>query len=194
MYEFNTTVANYVISTANNGTVTVQGMVYRTIPHCSRTPLNSNYSYQQGARWNAPGTLPVLYTSGSVAGARAYVAWEEAFSGVALADWAPEDQPDLLVLSIEASFADLATDSGLRYYGLPSAYPVGYLGSEMWTVTQPIGAAIAAAGWPGLVTRSATVSDWSGPIHQWAEVAIFTNQTSVPGLVQRIDYNDWYRP
>src|SRR5438309_12016293 len=161
MFEYNRTVANYVTSTANNGTVTVQGTIYRTIPHHSKTPLSSNYSYEQGARWNAPGTLPVLYTSGSVAGARAYVIWEEAFSGLPLDDWAVENQPDLLVLSIEASFADLASDSGLKYYGLPATYPVGYLGSEMWTATQPIGAAIAAAGWPGLVTRSATMSDWS---------------------------------
>lgn len=192
MFGFNAAAATYVISPANNGTITVQGNVYRTIPHGSQTPLSSSYAYNFGGRWNAAGTFPVLYTSASLAGARAYINWQAAFSGVALADWAPEDRPDLLVLSIEASFADVASDSGLKYYGLPNTYPTGYLGSESWTVTQPIGASIYAAGWPGLVTRSATMSDWSGPIHEWAEIAIFTTQAPAPSLLQRIDYEDWY--
>jgi hypothetical protein len=192
MFGYNAAAATYVITPANNGTITVQGNVFRTIPHGSQTPLSSSFAYDLGGRWNGAGTVPVLYTAASVAGARAYVNWQADFAGVDLADWAPEDQPDLLVLSIAASFADVATDSGLTFYGLPTTYPTGYLGSEAWVFTQPIGATIYAAGWPGLVTRSATMSDWSGPLAEWAEVVIFTGQAPVPGLVQRIPYKDWY--
>ena len=190
---YNAAAATYVTSPANNGTITVQGNIYRIIPHSSQTPLSSSYASDLGGRWNGPGTFPVLYTSASMAAARAFVNWQVNFGGIDLADWAPEDQPDLLVLSIEAAFADVASDSGLKFYGLPTPYPIGYLGSEAWTSTQPIGAAIYSAGWPGLVTRSATMSDWSGPIHEWAEVAIFTGQAPTPALVERIDYKDWYQ-
>ncbi len=192
MFLYNTTAATFVVSPTSQGTIQVQGNLFRTIPHISQTPLSSDFAYNLGSRWNAPGSYPVLHTSGSVAGARAFVNWQAEFFGVPLADAAAEDQPDLLVLSIEATFADVASDSGLALYGLPKTYPLGYQGNDAWTITQPIGASIYAAGLPGLVTRSATLSSWSGPMHEWAEVAIFTDLAPAPRLVDRFSYQDWY--
>jgi len=186
---YNNTAATFVL---NEGTIQVNGTLFRAIPHGSQTPLSSQYAYQYGGRWNAPGSYPVLYTSGSVAGVRAYVDWQASYYGVDLADWAPEDQPDLLVLSIQGSYANVATNSGLTFYGLPTSYPIGYLGQEAWTFTQPIGATIYADGWAGLVTRSATASSWSGSMHEWAEVALFTERAQSPVLIDRFDYRAWY--
>jgi hypothetical protein len=75
---------------------------------------------------------------------------------------------------------------------LPTTYPIGYLGQDAWAITQPIGAFIYSGGWPGLVTRSATASSWSGPMHEWAEVALFTERAPEPLLVDRLDYRAWY--
>jgi hypothetical protein len=187
--QYSNATATFVV---NQGSIQVDGTVFRAIPHGSQTPLSSQYAYQYGGRWNASASYPVLYTSASVAGVRAYVDWQVSYYGVDLADKAPEDQPDLLVLSIQGSFADVATNSGLTFYGLPTTYPIGYLGQEAWTITQPIGAFIYAQGWPGLVTRSATASSWSGLMPEWAEVALFTERAPAPVLVDRLDYRAWY--
>jgi hypothetical protein len=192
MFMYNATAATFVISPSNQGTVQVQGTMFRTIPHSSQTPLSADFNYNLGSRWNEPGTYPVLYMSASVAAARAYVEWQSDYFGLLWADMAPEDQPDLLVLTIEASCADVASDSGLTFYGLPKTYPIGYLGPEAWTITRPIGASIYEAGWPGLVTRSATLTSWSGPMSEWAEVALFTEKAPAPLLVDRLAYRDWY--
>ncbi|SRR6266851_193358 len=187
--QYSNAAATFVV---NQGAVQVNGTVFRAIPHGSATPLSSQYAYEYGGRWNAAGSYPVLYTSSSVAGARAYVDWQASYYGVNLADWAPEDQPDLLVISIEGSYADIATNPGLTFYGLPTTYPVGYLGQEAWTITQPIGAFIYAEGWAGLVTRSATAASWSGSMDQWAEVALFTERAASPVLIDRLDYRAWH--
>jgi hypothetical protein len=192
MFLYNTTAANFIISPSNQGAVHVQGMVFRTIPHSSQTPLSADFAFNSGGRWNFPGSYPVLHTSASVTGARAFVDWQSDYFGLPWDDVAPERQPDLLVLSIDASFADVASDTGLTSYGLPVTYPIGYLGSEAWTITRPIGASIYAAGWPGLVTRSATMSSWSGPMSEWAEVAVFTDVSTAPLLIDRFEYRDWY--
>ena len=184
--------ATFTITSANQGTVAVQGNVFRAIPHGSATPLSTQFAFELGGRWNSPSSYPVFYTSGSVTGVRNYVNWQAENYGLPLDSWAPEDQPDLLVVSVDGSFADLATDFGLVNRGLPPTYPLGYLASESWSITQSIAATLYLAGWPGLVTRSATASSWSGPITEWAEVAIFSERFGTPAMVSRIAYRDWY--
>lgn len=174
------------------GTADFQGNLYRSVPHSSQTPLSTDYAYNYGGRWNPPGTYPVMYTSTSVDGAKAFVDWQADFFGIGWADRAPEDQPDLLVLTFNATLADVATDSGLALHGLPKTYPLGYQSPSAWTITQPIGVSICATGVAGLVTRSASMSNWSGPITEWAEVAIFAQQAPKPVLVDRFAYSDWY--
>lgn len=192
MQDYNSSVATFTYTPTNGGTISVQGFVFRAIPHSSQTPLSTSYAQSQGGRWNLADSFPVLYTSGAISSVRAFVDWQAQYYGVEWSDRAPEDEPDLLVLQIEGSFADVATNSGLAFYGLPTTYPTGYLGPESWSITQPIGTAIYAACWPGLVTRSASVSNWSGPMHQWAELALFTDKGLAPRLVDRVDYRSWY--
>lgn len=184
--------ATFTITSAGQGTVLVDGNLFRTIPHGSATPLSSQFAFDFGGRWNSPGSYPVLYTSSSVTGARNYVNWQADHAGLPLDAWAPENQPDLLIISVTASFADLATDYGLVNRGLPPTYPVGYLGSDSWTITQTIAATLYMANWPGLVTRSATAPSWTGPITEWAEVAVFSDRAGPPTLVDRVAYKDWY--
>ena len=177
----------------SGGTITVQGYVFRAIPHSSQTPLSGDFAYAKGGRWNAAGTYPVLYTTGTIATAQAFVNWQAQYYGFDWMDRSPEDQPDLLVLQVDGAFADVATNSGLAFYSLPETYPLGYLGPETWSTTQPIGAAIWTAGWPGLVTRSASLSDWSGKMNEWAELALFADQSPPPRLIDRIEFRDWYQ-
>lgn len=173
------------------GSVTCSGTLYRAIPHSSNAPLASEYSLAQGGRWNAAGSFPVIYTGASQQVVRSYVDWHATFYGVPLCDYQPDDLPDLVIMSFSATMADLATDSGLVYYGLPVDYPVGYPAGQH-TATQPIGLSIFNAGCCGIVTRSATVTSWNGPVHLWAEVAIFATQSPQPQLLDRIPFADWY--
>jgi RES domain-containing protein len=175
----------------DGGTINVNGYVFRAIPHSSQDPLSTAFSYAAGGRWNAAGTAAVLYTAGTIATARAFVNWQASYYGWDWSDRPPEEQPDLLVLQVNGSYADVATNSGLAFYNLPSTYPVGYLAPETWSITQPIGEVIYNAGWPGLVTRSASLDDWSGQISQWAELVLFPERGS-PLVVDRITYLDWY--
>lgn len=173
------------------GSVTCSGMLYRAIPHSSDAPLASEFSVTQGGRWNPAGSFPVIYTGASEEVVRSYVDWHATFYGVPLADFQPEDLPDLVIMSFSATMADVATDSGLVYYGLPVAYPLGYSAGQH-TASQPLGLSIFSAGYCGIVTRSATVPDWGGPIHLWAEVAIFASQSPQPQLLDRIPFAQWY--
>jgi hypothetical protein len=106
----------------------------------------------------------------------------------------PESLPDLLVLDLELdNIADLTVNAGLEEIGLPATYPVGYVTSSSWTVTQTVGATIYDAGHTAILTRSATATEWSGPVEAWGEIAVFANQAPKPALTERISHGDWLR-
>lgn len=170
---------------------TYSGTVYRCIPSPSTTPLSTEYSVTYGGRWNAAGSYPVMYTFLSEQLARQW--WlGNSMPPFPVKERQPELLPDLLVLDWELdNVADLTCTAGLEEVGLPSTYPVGYTGQTSWTVTQSVGATVNASGHTGILTRSASTTEWSGRVESWAEIAVFTDQAPSPTLTKRIPSGDW---
>jgi hypothetical protein len=114
------------------------------------------------------------------------------FYGVPLEDRPPEELPDIVIFNASLSVTNVATSAGLASFGLPVTYPVGFETTDAYTTTQPIGQQIYDAGALGLVTRSATLNRWDGPMVEWAEVAIFTERFSEFALVGRYPWDQWF--
>jgi hypothetical protein len=192
MANYNSTVGTFELTSPYQQAFTFTGLLFRCIPNSSQTPLAANFALTAGGRWNPAGSFAVLYTCASVEVARSFVNARAQKYGVPWNERPREEQPDLLVLNLNATFTDVATDSGLQRYGLPVSYPVGYQLESSYVITQPIGQAIFNSGASGLVARSATSSSWTGSIPQWAEVAIFVDHSDSPQVVDRVPYADWY--
>ncbi len=168
------------------------GILYRTIPSYSTEPLTARFSIE-GGRWNPPNAYLVLYTYGAVPTAQVAFTTYALNLGIDIANINPEFQRDLVVLQMNVNnLADIATNVGIQKFGLPPEYPIGFESEAAWATTRPIGTAIYAAGAAGVVTRSARLSDWSGTIEGWAEVAVFPDRSEAPVLVERLAFSDWF--
>ncbi|MHB8572611.1 MAG: RES family NAD+ phosphorylase [Candidatus Dormibacteria bacterium] len=168
------------------------GTTFRLIPHGSAEPLAFSYSLG-GGRWNAPNTFPVMYTFNDTATARQYMSALETIGGFSWSEVQPEKQLDLLVLTWNVGgLVDLATDGGLTVYNLPTTYPSGFEAQSSWAVTQPVGAAIFQSGATGIVARSASATNFSGPPISWTELAIFAERADPPTLFDRVLFDEWY--
>jgi len=145
-----------------------------------------------GGRWNPEGSFPALYTFLNLETAQKWATTSYAQAGLAFGTMQPERLPDLMILSgTYENVADLTVDAGLTEVGLPSSYPVGYLNSTAWSVTQPIGATIYSEGHTSILVRSASASSWDGPTQNWAELVVFMDQAQTPEMVERVPYKDW---
>jgi RES domain-containing protein len=180
---------------AYNATTTqfaFSGVLYRTIPSYSNEPLTARFSIE-GGRWNPPNTHLVLYTYSAVQTAQVAFTNYALNLGIDIANVNPEFHRDMVVLQLNLDhLADVATNMGLQNFGLPQEYPVGFKSEADWTKTRPIGQKIYASGAGGIVTRSASLSEWSGPIEGWAEVAVFPDRCEAPVLVERLAFSDWF--
>ena len=180
----------YNVGTIN--TFSFDGTLFRCVLPSHNEPLNSTYSQVSGGRWNPAGSFPVLYTFTSPQSANYWIETRWASLGFTWEEVAPERLPDLAVVTVQLeALADVATDAGLQFFGLPATYPVGFETPAAYAVTRPIGVEIHARQVAGLVTRSATARRWQGPIINWGEVAIFTEYASPPTLVERLSYLKW---
>lgn len=170
------------------------GNVFRLVPHGSSEPFSTTHSLG-GGRWNAPNTFPVTYTFTDTVTAQQYMTVQEIQGGFSWLEVQPERQPDLLVMNWEITgLVDMATNEGLAVYNLPATYPSGFEFVSSWAVTQPIGTSMFETGAVGLVARSASATDFSRPVINWAEIAVFSERVSLPNLIDRIPFDDWYGP
>ncbi len=102
--------------------------MYRTIPATSTTPLATQYTVSAGGRWNAKGSIEVLYTFTNAQTARNFLTTKAAQSGLSLDDLQPNRRQDLIILNgTYGNVANLTVDEGLKEVGLPSDYPNGYM-------------------------------------------------------------------
>ena len=169
-------------------------MVFRCIPSSSTTPLSTGYAAATGGRWNPQETYSALYTFLSQDTARNWVTTTYADRGLSLNEMQSDRLPDLMVLNgTYHDIADLTLDEGLEEVGLPATYPIGYLTADSYSVTQPIGTTIYGAGHSSILTRSASASSWDGPIQNWAELVIFTDNAPSPEIVERVSSKDWLK-
>ena len=173
-------------------TLSFSGPLYRCVPRIATDPLSGEFARRKGGRWNAPGRFGMLYTFLDPSMARRWLDVYYAHAGLTLADVQPEELPDLVILAcVSATVVDLLTDGGLEAVGLPPTYPLGHETEAAYVVTQPIGARLHAARYPGLITRSAAAAAWSGPRDRWAELAFFTDHAAPPAIVERRISTDW---
>jgi hypothetical protein len=168
------------------------GTVFRCIPTSSSDPLDASFSTVTGGRWSLPATYPVLHTFTSPQTAHQWLDARWSSIGLTPDDLPAEKLPDLAVMNVQfQSLADLATNSGLQWFGLPTTYPVGFETSSAYPVTRPIGARAYGLGHQGIVTRSASAQRWDGPMLTWSEIAIFPDLAPRPVLVDRLPYKRW---
>jgi hypothetical protein len=152
--------------------------VFRCIPTSSSDPLDASFSTVTGGRWSLPATYPVLHTFTNPQTAHQWLDARWSSIGLTSDDVPAEQLPDLAVISVQfQSLADLATNSGLQWFGLPTTYPIG--------------ARAYSLGHQGIVTRSASAQRWDGPMLTWSEIAIFPDVAPRPVLVDRLPYKRW---
>lgn len=122
-----------------------------------RDPLDGAFAAERGARWNPPGSFPVVYLCSTPQIARANVL--RRFEGLPYSpfDLLPERRPALIETDVrEHRAVDVVTDAGCRAAGLPPTYPREADGTEIgWDRCQPIGRAAWEQGEPSIACRSA---------------------------------------
>jgi hypothetical protein len=121
-------------------------------------PLDGRPSMGRGARWNAPGSFPVVYLNATVELSRRFVAHKLRLHPYGPEDLDPEAAPTLVSTTVPAApYVDVVTDAGCRAAGLPPTYPRTAEGAVVGhEVCQAIGRKAWDGGEPGIACRSAT--------------------------------------
>ncbi len=122
-----------------------------------RHPFDGAFAAERGARWNAPGSFPVVYLCSTLDIARANVL--RRFEGVPYSplDLLPERRPVLVETDVrEHRAVNVVSAAGCRAAGFPDTYPRDAEGREIgWDRCQPIGRAAWDQGEPSIAYRSA---------------------------------------
>jgi RES domain-containing protein len=144
-------------------------------------PLDGRHSAKHGGRWNAPGSLPVVYLTRGVPGARAYVRRKFADRPYGPELLAADEAPVLIETEIpDDSYVDAA--------GLSKRYPRDAKGGEVpWSECQVVGRHAWDAGERGIACRSA-LGAAAGEELAWFQRA---GRAALP-LRSRRAFNDWY--
>jgi hypothetical protein len=141
---------------------------------------DAGYAARFGARWNAPGSFPVLYLNADIETAKMNA--QRVYEGEAfgLYDLNPTARPHLQVVEIAACApVDAVTDGGLAGLGLPATYPTG-IGHG---ICQPIGQRVHDAGHCGIAYRSAARTGGE-------ELALL--RVDLATKHQRLPFAEWY--
>jgi RES domain-containing protein len=89
-------------------------------------PLDTSFSRAMGGRWNAPGSVGVLYLNNGVPMARAQVAHKLAGQPFGIEDLDPHEQYDLIEVTVApARVLDCVSDAGLAAVGLATDHKIG---------------------------------------------------------------------
>jgi hypothetical protein len=156
-----------------------------------RDPLDPTFAQVRGARWNPPGSFPVLYLNEDTVTARINLR-----SFIAGWPYEPEDLRDDTgpvlvgaVLPRRQRVADVHTPAGVRAVELPATYPLDDAGRLVpHAVCQPIGAAAKEHGLRGVRCRSARAPDGAGRELAWFPATA----RSRAQLVARLSYSSWF--
>jgi hypothetical protein len=191
-YPWNFSYGSFVPDDPKESSFTYSGPLFRCVPSTAYEALSASYSVLHGNRWNTTDGPVTLYTFTALSSARSFEVAQSVFYGRPLEDRPPEELPDLVIFNASLSVTNVATSAGLASFNLPVTYPVGFQTPDCYTTTQPIGQRIFEAGALGLVTRSATLTRWDGPMVDWAEIAIFTERFQDFALVARYPWEAWF--
>jgi hypothetical protein len=120
-------------------------------------PIDGHDCAELGGRWNAPGSVPVVYLTRGLPGARAFVRRKFADRPYGPELLAPDEAPVLVETELpDERYVDVVSDAGCAAVGLPKTYPLDAVGAEVpWTRCQRIGQRAWNAGELGIACRSA---------------------------------------
>jgi RES domain-containing protein len=154
-----------------------------------RRPLDGRFAGELGARWNPPGSPPVVYLCLTVGIARANVL--RRFNGLPYSplDLLPERRPVLIETEVRTHRAvDVVTEAGCRAAGLPPTYPYGADGTEIgWERCGPIGQTAYEQGEASIAYRSAAARPGG------EELAWFVRtRTDQLRVAHRHVFDDWF--
>jgi RES domain-containing protein len=167
------------------------GRFVRVADPAWRRPLDGSFAATRGARWNPPGSFPVVYLCSSVDIARANVL--RRFEGLPYAplDLLPERRPVLVETDVPSHRAvDVVTDAGCRAAGLPETYPRDADGTEVgWDRCRSVGEAAWEQDEPSIAARSAAAR----PADVGDELAWFVRGSAGRlKVTRRRAFDDWF--
>lgn len=154
-------------------------------------PLDTSYSKQRGGRWNAPGSLGVLYLNRDLRVAHLQVQHKLRGQPYGVEDLDEEEQHDLVSVEVdERKWLDCMTEAELEAVGLPVSYPRHSNGRPVRHETcQPIGQVAYGDDRPGVVCRSAV--DGATPDDE--ELAVFDREVNAAvRMTGRQPFADWF--
>ena len=169
--------------------------IYRVARAEWNDPLDISFSGKQSNRWNAPDSHHVLYTSCSVAVARAIVQDIFKLASLDLEDLSHGVRPTLAGIEWTGRPVDMASAAGLEACGFSTSYPDGVEHHQ----TQPFARAWFEQGVEGVLCRSASMfrvghRDWMAPHEPWSELAIFVDNSAVQPVLRSRRYDlDWLK-
>ena len=156
-----------------------------------RRPLDGRFAGERGARWNPPGSPPLVYLCSTIDIARANVL--RRFDGLPYSplDLLPERRPVLIETEVRRHRAvDVITDAGCRAIGLPPTYPRETDGTEVgWGRCGPIGQIAYAQGEASIAYRSAAAR----PGDRGEELTWFVRaRADQLRVTSRRAFDDWF--
>jgi hypothetical protein len=154
-------------------------------------PLDTGYSRLHGGRWNAPGTVGVLYLNRDLRTARLQVQHKLRGQPYGVEDLDESAQHDLVAVEVAArAWLDCVATPGLDAVGLPPTYPRHANGRPVRHVDcQPIGQAAFEDGRSGIACRSAA----DGAVPTDEELAVFgSSEEAGVSVAERRPFADWF--
>lgn len=152
-------------------------------------PLDGLPGVDEGGRWNAPDSFPVVYLNKTVKLARLYVAHKLRDHPYGPEDIDPDTGDVLATVDLPAQdHVDIVTDEGCLAVGLPITYPVDASGGVIRQETcRPIGGEAWRMNERGIACRSATV----GAAREDEELAWFQRGSALTAD-SVLGFTDWF--
>lgn len=166
------------------------GAYFRVADPDWQNPLDGRYAQERGARWNPPGSFPVVYLCASLRVARANVLKKFEGQPYGPEDLEPAGAPVLAETDVPRdAFVDIVTDDGCAAAGLPRSYPIVDGATIGWAQCQPIGLRAWETGETGIACRSAA----PGMERTDEELAWFEHETRLT-VSSRRSFEKWFWP
>lgn len=164
------------------------GRHYRVADPDWHRPLEGKYSSDDGGRWNAKGSFPVVYLCSTVELARSFVVDKYRDLPYSVLDMVPDRQPVLIESVVPSDrFVDIVSDRGCVAAGLPATYPQEDGAEIPWERCQPIGQVAWDQEEPGIACRSASAR----PGDHGQELAWFQRGTKLRSAGRR-RFDEWF--
>jgi len=172
-------------------TIDAGGRYLRVADRDWENPLDGSYARERGARWNPPGSYPVVYLNRCLRTARLNCLHRFRDLPYGPEDLDEAEAPVLVATDVPGGeHADCLSDGGLAAWGLPVGYPRHPDGRPVsWQECWPVGQAAHGAGLDGVACRSAA----EGARPDDHELAYFERDDARgPQPVESLAFSEWF--